>query len=423
MWATIIFMMLLAAIVLALLLWPLLRQERSKEAVSRAALNAAVYRDGLAELVRDRAAGTLSAAAFDQSALELHRRAKQEAGGGVGPAAALAGSIALPAQKPPRALAASLALLLPACAVALYLWLGTPRAVLETADPHRIDAAQVEVMVATLAARLKENPNDLKGWVMLARSYKALGRFELAADAYSHLGVAIDGEPDLLADYAEVLARQANGDFSGKPEELLARALHLDPDNEQALALAGIAAYHRQAYAEAVSYLEKLLPKLPPDSEGARTVKGTIEEARKLAGLTAGLPPRVAAKAPAAAGAAGLASALKGQVSLSPALAAAVKPDDTLFVYAKPVQGPRIPLAVLRTRAAALPLAFTLDDSLAMNPGMKLSSLAPGTEIQVGARISHSGEAMPRSGDPVGELNHIKPGTQDLKIVIDHAVP
>jgi cytochrome c-type biogenesis protein CcmH len=260
--------------------------------------------------------------------------------------------------------------------------------------------------------------------VLLARSYKALGRFELAADAYSHLGIAIDGEPDLLADYAEVLARQANGDFSGKPEELLARALHLDPENEQALALAGIAAYHRQAYPEAVSYLEKLLPKLPPDSEGARTVKGTIEEARKLAGLTASLPqPRAATRATLTTSASGSASALKGHVSLSPALAATVKPGDILFVYAKPVQGPRIPLAVLRTHATALPLAFTLDDSLAMNPQMKLSLLAPGTEVQVGARISRSGEAMPRSGDPVGEINHVKPGTQDLKIVIDHAVP
>jgi cytochrome c-type biogenesis protein CcmH len=141
MWATIIFMVLLAAIVLALLLWPLLRPARSKEATSRAALNAAVYRDGLAELVRDRAAGTLSAAGFDQSALELHRRAQQEAGG-----AASAGAIVLATQKPPKALAASLALLLPACAVALYLWLGTPRAVMEADDPHRIDAAQVEAM-------------------------------------------------------------------------------------------------------------------------------------------------------------------------------------------------------------------------------------------------------------------------------------
>jgi len=398
----------LATASLVLLFWPLLRSGKAST-VSRDALNAAVYRDQLAELARDRAAGTLSEPAYLQSTQELQRRALQDT---VVPDAP-------PAPQASRVLLISVALLIPLIAVPLYLWLGNPQAITEPPNSRNITSAQIEEMVNNLAARLEKNPDDAAGWAMLVRSYKAQGRLELAAQAYARVGTALNNDPDMLSDYAEVLARRANNDFEGKPRELIARALQLDPENVQALGLAGIAAFRRQSYGEAADYLQKLLPKLPPDSEDARTVAFTIDKARSLAGGgKAAARPLSAKDAKALA-----ASSVSGRVSLTPALAVNVKPDDTLFVFARVAQGPRVPLAVLRSRAGALPMNFTLDDSLAMAPQFKLSVLPAGTQLQIEARISKSGEAMPKPGDITSEIVSAKPGAKDLNIVLGRVVP
>jgi cytochrome c-type biogenesis protein CcmH len=397
----------LLAASLVLLFWPLFRSSKAAT-VSRDALNAAVYRDQLTELARDRAAGTLSESAYQQSTQELRRRALLDTAVPDAPATAQG-------SKP---LLIGIAVLMPLIAIPLYLWLGNPQALTEPPNSRNITPAQIEEMVSNLAARLEKNPNDPAGWAMLARSYKALGRLELAAQAYSRVGPALNDDPDMLSDYAEVLARGADNNFEGRPRELITRALQIDPENMQALGLAGIAAFRRQSYAEAADYLQKLLPKLPPDSEDAKTVAFTIDKARSLAGgdKKTGKPSAKDAKALAA-------SSVSGRVSLAPALAAKVKPDDTLFVFARVAQGPRVPLAVLRARAGALPMNFTLDDSLAMAPQFRLSVLPAGTPLQIEARISKSGEALPKAGDITSETVSAKPGAKGLTIVLDRVVP
>jgi cytochrome c-type biogenesis protein CcmH len=417
-------MALLVAVALALLLWPLLRGAKgASEAadVSRPELNAAVYRDQLRELERDRAAGTLSEPAFAQSSQELQRRALDDtaADASVAPAAAW---------QTPKRLIAGTVIAIPLAAALLYAWLGNPDATQEQVKPPEVTAAQIDDMVARLAARLEQNPNDPKGWAMLGRSYKALGRFELAEQAFGHVGALLDQDANLLADYAEVMARQADGNFEGKPQAALNKALKLDPDNAQVLALAGIAAYQRQAYNEAADDWEHMLTALPAGSEQAKSVEATIAKARAMAQASAE-SPKVAKSsgaqkaAPAKSASATNGSAVSGRVTVAPALAAQVKPGDTLFVFARVVDGPRMPLAILRTTAAALPLDFTLDDAQSMSPQFKLSTLAAGAEVRVEARISKSGEALPKTGDLTGSAAPVKPGTKGLRIVIDSTVP
>jgi cytochrome c-type biogenesis protein CcmH len=210
---------------------------------------------------------------------------------------------------------------------------------------------------------------------------------------------------------------------------MLDKALKLDPDNPLALELGGYSAFRRNLHAEAIRYWERLLKQLPPDSDHARELSEAIAQARQAGGAgpavaaqAASRPvPEAAAKQAAKPGNAK--SAISGRVTLSPELAARVQANDTLFILARNVNGPRVPLAVLRTKAGALPLDFTLDDSLSMSPELSLSAVAAGGEVRVEARISKSGEAITQSGDLTGEAGPLKPGARGIRIVIERIAP
>ncbi len=393
---------LLALLALAWLLRPLLRRATSGQGTSRQALNTTIYRDQLAELERDRTSGSIAAADFEQARAELQRRLLQDA--------AVADE-ALAAPRPEKRTALALALLLPLAAGLLYAWLGNPAAMQPRAAQHQIAAGQIDEMIAKLAARLEKNPQDTQGWAMLGRSYKALGRFEEAENAFVRAGDMVNDDPVLLTEYADLLAVRANNSLEGRPMELVRKALQLDPANTMALALAGTAAYNRQDFPEATRYWERLLELLPPESEDARGLTATLAEIREKSG---GKPvAKIVTEKPAKAVAA---KSVSGSVTLAPALAGKVQAGDTLFVYARPAEGSRMPLAVLRVHASDLPLTFTLDDSMAISPDLKLSGA---TLVKIEARVSRSGQANRQPGDLIGESGPLKPGTKGIKLSID----
>ncbi|MFA7281743.1 MAG: c-type cytochrome biogenesis protein CcmI [Sterolibacterium sp.] len=396
---------LLALLALAWLLRPLLWRKSAAPSASRQALNAAIYRDQLAELESDRSNGTLADSDFEQARTELQRRLLQDAA---------EADIPVPAATPAKRTALALVLLLPLSAVLLYALLGHPTAMQATRSEHEITAGQMDEMITKLSARLEQEPNNPQGWAMLARSYKATGRFDEAEKAFLRAGDVLNSEPQLLCEYADLLAVRANGNLEGKPLELVKAALKLDPMLPMALALAGTAAYNRKDFPEAIQYWEQLLSTLPPDSEDANSISATLEELR---GKSVGSPGKVAAKA-----ASGKpekivpGKTISGSVTLAPALAGKVQPGDTLFVYARPVDGSRMPLALLRARASDLPLTFTLDDSLALSPEQKLSQAK---EVKLEARVSKSGQAVRQPGDLVGESGTVKLGAKGVKLSID----
>lgn len=266
----------LVALTLLLLIAPLLRCRAAGAEASRSAINAGIYRDQLAELERDFAAGGLGSADFEESRRELQRRLLEDAAGD-GSAAAH--------DQPARKSALFIGLSLPIAAALIYFALGNiPALSPESAKPPKITAQQVEEMVATLAARMEQNPDsDPKGWIMLARSYKAMGRYEEATRAFGKAGKLVDEDPHLLSEYAEALALATGGSLRGRPSELLARALKLDPDFPDALVLAGTAAYEREDYAIAAAHWERLLKLLPPESEDAQSLAESIKKARAAA--------------------------------------------------------------------------------------------------------------------------------------------
>lgn len=258
---------------LFLLLRPFLWKPRGA-AVTHQQLNAAIYRDQFAELDRDRAEGALGEEDYRQARSELQRRVLEDSRPDEDrPAVAAA----------PKKTMAALAVLVPLAALLLYGLLGNPAGLNPPEPQRRFSAEEIDRMVAGLAARLENEPDNLKGWAMLARSYKALGRLDESAKAYGRAMKLVETDAQLLADYAEVLALSSGGSLEGKPMLYIAKALKLDPDAPQALVLAGTAAFERKDFAKAAEYWDRLLKQLPPESEDARSVADSIAEAKKRA--------------------------------------------------------------------------------------------------------------------------------------------
>ncbi|HXV10820.1 MAG TPA: c-type cytochrome biogenesis protein CcmI, partial [Burkholderiales bacterium] len=280
-------------------------------------------------------------------------------------------------------------------------------------SPHGVTEEQVVAMVERLAARMRANPDDPQGWKILARSYAALGRFKEASDAYANAAARATDDAQLYADYADALAMAQGRTLEGEPEKLIARALAIDPTNTKALALAGTIAFNRKDYAKAADYWERILAVEPADSETAQAARANVAEARALAGGAPAAPP-AAASAPSAPAAPG--SRVSGTVRLAPELAAKVAPTDTVFVFARAAEGPRMPLAILRRQARELPISFALDDSMAMTPAMKLSSFS---RVVIGARVSKSANATPQAGDLQGVTAPVDVGAERIDVVID----
>lgn len=406
---------LLAAVALLFLLPPLLRKrggEAGTSNVTRGALNVSIYRDQLRELDGDLASGTISRERYDEAKRDIERRLIEESG--EPPAGA--------PQAAPRSrrMAIAVGLMVPLFAAGLYVVVGNPDGLSpekRTAGKHDITPQQIAGMVDKLAARLKEKPEDGEGWMMLGRSYAVLGRFAEAAGAYENAARRMPGNAQILADQADALAMAQGGKLQGEPEKLIERALGIDPDNVKAIALAGTVAFDKKDYAGAAMLWEKILKIAPADSEFARSVSASITEARTRAGES-GAPVQPATGAKTGVKTAQSAN-VSGTVQLAPALAAKVAPDDTLFIFARAAEGPRIPLAILKKRAGELPVKFVLDDTLAMSPAAKISGAS---QVIVGARVSKSGDAKPRSGDLEGYSAALKVGVGDVKIIIDTEV-
>ena len=289
------------------------------------------------------------------------------------------------------------------------------------AQPHATSGDQIGNMVDKLAARLKDNPDDVAGWAMLARSYSVLGRTTDAVDAYAKAEKLAPNEAGLLVDYADAMAVKNNRTLAGEPMKLIARALAIDPRNVKGLAMAGTDAFDRKDYGKAVKQWESMVVIGGDDNMFVVQIQPRLAEARQLAGL----PPKVqAASAPGAkpsqpGGSAAAAGGVSGVVTLSAKLVKDASPEDTLFIFARPASGSRMPLAILRKKVKDLPIQFVLDDSQAMSPAAKLSQA--GT-IVVGARISKSGQAIPAKGDLAGLSKPVTVGASGLAIEINEVV-
>lgn len=425
----------MALCVAGVVVWVLLRQGPVVTSASQSQANVKVYREQILDLDREHANGHLSDAEWQQSRDELSVRLLQDT--------AVEDEPQLITQAQSWRTAVVIALVFPISALGLYIWLGAPEAIspmppasasaeaaTEQAAPPNLDQ-----IVENLASKLQADPNNLEGWVLLGRTHRSMGNLDAALSAFDR-ALKLNADDELILARAEVLAAKNQGRFDGEPWRVIREVLQRDPQNYAALLLAGSASYANNRYADALEFWQRARLRLSADHpdvpnliEAMSTVQAKLKNpaspssnpaAQSAQGAVPAQGSAAAGAAPAAAvasAAGGAASGLSvsGQVRLSSALKSQTSPTDVVFVYAVPANGERMPLALLKTTVAQLPLKFTLDDSSAMLPDRKLSGAS---QVLVKARISKSGNAIPQSGDWEGSLGPVKVGATGLDLEI-----
>jgi cytochrome c-type biogenesis protein CcmH len=403
-------------IALLFVVLPLWRGNYKDSAVERKSANLEIFRDQIAEMDADLRNGLLTQEMHEQGKRELQSRLLDEVGED-----GTAGTTAV--RNPLRVLALVLSVVLPVIAVGVYWKVGSPDALLQkdrVVSAEGFDNVRSEASLRALEAELAANPDDAESLLLLARSYSDRERFAEAAQVYDKLTRLMPKEAQLWADYADVLAMASGRTLVGTPTKLLNKALELEPNNFKALALSGSAAMERGDYAATVTYWEKLLNMIPKEDENARIVESGIQQARVLMAQKNGAkPPAKNSSAVENERQQSGKESITGTVVLSASLKAKASPDDTVFVLVRAAEGPKMPLAIVRKQVKDLPFKFTLDDSTAMSPQMKMSNF---DQVVVIARVSKSGNAMTQPGDLQGMSATLKPGSKGIKLNIDTVI-
>lgn len=383
-------------ITFAFLLPPLFKARDTSGIVSRKDLTVTVYQDQFSELDNDLKNETISQDQYNQAKVDLEKNLLDD----MGKAEKLDKVDSAPISAISNKVVAGLiVLVIPISSVILYnTWGGGVAALDPESIPQEVKNQQhkddIDGMLDGLITRLDEDPTDGESWYMLARTYQYLKRYPEAITAFERaLPLGGNQSADVLSSYADSIAMASNRVLTDKAIAALELALEVDPVHIKSLWLLGTSAYQEKRLPDALKYWERLVQVLPADSEEAKKISTNIGEVRALMGMAP--MPNVTAPAPVAVSDV----SIQGNVSLSPELISLASPEDTVFVFARSSTGSRMPLAIIRKQVKDLPFSFTLDDSLAMNVSMRLSSVS---HVIVGARVSKTGNAMPQPGDLEG---------------------
>ncbi|MCF5200017.1 c-type cytochrome biogenesis protein CcmI [Pseudomonas syringae] len=366
---------LLLLVALSFLLIPLLRGHRAQREEDRTALNVALYQERLNELQVQQEQGVLSVVQLQAARAEAARELLADTEGAEPDRTSRLG-------KPLLLLAA---LLVPVLGLAGYLQLGASDRV-ELSREFARPPTSLADMTQRLERSVQAQPDSAENLYFLARSYMAQNRPGDAAQMFER-SVALAGrQPELLGQWAQALYFASDKHFTPQVQALSDEALQADPREVTSLGLLGIAAFETQRYQAAVDYWTRLLAALPADDASRSALEGGIARARdNLAKRAADAAPAVKAKS------------IKIHVELAAALQGKVRPNDSVFIFARAIHGPAAPLAVKRITVADLPAEVELSDADAMMPQLNLSNFA---QVQLVARVSRAGQ--PTTGEWVG---------------------
>ncbi len=387
--------------------------------------NAAVYKDQIHDLEKEYVLGNLSSEELQIAKDELARRLLDD----VGDTTQITKSTPQ-AWRAPWIWVMGFVFLVPVAASVMYAVMGQPLALnpaalqAEAEQGSDISPEKMTEMATALMRRLQDEPNQIDGWIMLARVQRAREHFDESDEAFRK-ALALSKDDNLAIEHAEVLAQKNQGNFAGQPWAIIQRVLTADPQHLNALLLAGSASYSELNYRSALRFWERAREVVEPASPDAPELDRAIAQTREKMGLpSAPTRSNAMANAPTSQSATSSVGAsnnqassarISGRVSVIKELADKVAPTDTVFVFATPVSGSRMPLAIVRTTADKLPFDFVLDDSTSMNPAAKLSSMA---EVTVKVRISKSGQAMAQPGDLGVSLTPVKLGSSGLNLMV-----
>ncbi|SEQ01908.1 cytochrome c-type biogenesis protein CcmH [Ectothiorhodospira magna] len=378
---------LLCALAVLIILWPFIRHRRQADVAFRG-LNLTIYRERMAELDQELAGGLLTREQYEAARAELEDNlitdVEQPDDTPASPA---------PAPRQGLILLGITAVLVPMLALLIHVHMDTtPRMSPTQTLALGQNDLDVERMIVQLRQQLETDPDNTENWLFLGRAHGFIEQFEEAAAAFGEAHRRLGDQPDLNVDYADALMMVAGGRMTPRASELLDRALALDPDHQNALWLGAIGDFQQGNYPRAATRLEHLLAQLPEDTDIARSVADALGDVRAMIGteINGSVTPGEEPAAPLA---------IQVEVMLDAALAERLTDEAFLVVFARPVQGSRMPLAVKRLQVESFPLTLRLEDEGGMVAGM---SLADVQQVQVVARLSRTGMAQAVSGDMEG---------------------
>ena len=431
----IIIALLITLITLGLLIWPL-RKNRNSISYARQAQNIHFAKERIQELDEQLQNASISATDYEALKLEIENTladdidiAKQNSDD----------ETALHTPKSNKLVIALLSVILPVSALGFYYFVGTPESfslLKQGASQQNISQAQqgkapldpeVTQMLIAIEERLKEKPDDAKGWELLSSTYLKVGRYDDAKRSLINL-MRIRGESaELLTSIADVTARAARGSFIGEPQELLSRALAINPEFPQALWMIGLASAQSQDRTTAIKYWNQLVPLLNDSPQQQEELRQLIQQAE--IGLAKQQPSNGESAPTVAAAPIGnqianeqtetnktnaendASKGISVSVSIAPSMLEKAKPTDLVFVIAKATQGPPAPLAVKRLTVADLPTTINLKDTDAMLEQFKLSLFE---NVSISARVARSGNPVAQNGDLQSNIIETKNNTDKL---------
>ncbi len=338
-------------------------------------------------------------------------------------AAIAATAVALPLlrHRQSRVLGAAAGVLVIGAAAALYpLWSNWNW----HAPAQRAASPDVLAMVAKLEQRMRDQPNDVAGWLMLGRSYVALDRLDDAILAYDHAHRLDASNVDAMLGLGEAVSLRAGGDITPAAAQLFEQAVTSAPENPKALLYGGFAAAVRGDRATARSRWQSLKNLHPPEQViamlDARIAELGPAEANAADGASAAGGPGAGALGPLGPAQTAAAAVPPGQntapgaaapgaaeatvnLTIAPALKGRLTGDAPLFVFAREPGSRGPPLAAKRLTSSAIGTQIHLSSADSMMPGR---ALVAGQRVSITARISFSGQPLPAAGDLYGELSY-----------------
>jgi cytochrome c-type biogenesis protein CcmH len=405
-----LFLLIVSVLILIafLLILPPLWRKQTVQAADLDQRNIQIAQHRLAELKENRRLGGLSQAQYEEQLADLEQALSDDLD---------IKSHVSSAKSQGRWVVYLLVLGIPLLAGSLYLSLGNYQAISHSAemavDPDTLKLAEINKMVEGLAEKMKNNPDDAQGWLMLGRSYKFQQQYSKAVDAFANAYRLLGDQAEVMLLYADAIAYANDKNLAGKPAELIFKALALEPDNMNALWLGGMTKMQQGDAVAAIKLWKKLAALLPPGSDSQKEIQDLLTKIESES-------PQAMAKSEAAQQANAPGVAINVQVSLAPELQKSASSGDTVFIYAQALSGPKMPLAIVRKQVFDLPLTVSLNDTMAMMPNMKLSNFQ---NVKLLARISKSGNAISQPGDLIGVIDQVALADKgNHKIVINGQV-
>jgi len=395
-------LLLLAA--LSFVWWPVLMQRRQLPVkVSRKDLNVQAFESQIADLDAELQAGRIEQAQYDSLKVELERNLLGDV------AAQKHAQTSQTSHKGLSVTAILLSVVVLVGGLGLYLKLGSSDTLQQMAEQQsfaqKLSQLAPEQRLAFLEQELANNPQRTDILYALTNVYFQQGRVAETKNTYDRLLAAVGEEPSLLAEYAQAVFFMNGNRITAEVTQLAERALRVQPRNLSALGLLGIDAFEKGRYGDAIAAWQAAL-ETAPDAQGADALRQGIARAQQLLGAQP--EPATGAK-------------LTLLVSLDETLAGKVQPEQSVFVLARAIKGPKIPLAVKRLKVKDLPAEVILSDAMAMTAELKLSSV---DEVEVLARVSTSGQPIAQTGDLQGSFRPVNVSAQQtpIKLVIDQIV-